>query len=152
MQLILVSTLIAICSAVAIPKPQEWGNPSTISGRPAPTYTIVVPCFPGIPNCVVQTLTYAGAYNEVAATGLATREAEPQVLGSPSRTVLLPTPPPYHTTSTKKPITSTKKHYDERQVLGSPSRTVLLPTTSKKPPPHWPTWGPEPTVTVVSRP
>ena len=169
--IILLPALAAVCFGAAIPNPQEWGSPTTLSVRPIPSYTIVVPCFPGIPDCVPQTLTYPGT--NTAATAVA-REAAPQELGSPSRTVLLPTPPPVSTTkksssstkkpipttkpptpppvpttkkssSTKKPVTTTKKTHYIRQELGSPSRTVLLPTYPPPPPPK-PTTTKKPSV------
>ena len=148
--ILLIPVLAAVCFGAAIPNPQEWESPTSISGRPVPTYTIVVPCFPGITDCVPKTLTYVGA--EAVATAVA-REAAPQELGSPSRTVLLPTPPPVPTTkkpsfstkkptstskkssTSKKPSTSTKKTYYKRQELGSPTRTVLLPSDPAPPPP-----------------
>lgn len=156
----LLPALAVLCHGAALP--QVIGSPIP-SAKPS-TYTFVIPCPPGSNGCVPRTITMVGGA-EIEPMTLLPRE--PQVLGDPTRTVLLPTSleptskshsktKHSHTTAVSSTetssVTSTHKHHhttptvDARQVLGSPTRTVpVAPTWSF---PGWP-WWPQGVVTVT---
>jgi len=147
--ILLVPALAAVCLGVAIPNPQVIVTGTNTLSVPdsEPTWTIVIPCYDPTTSCSPRTVTVA-ARDEQAAASVARREAEPQVIITASRTVIIgPTPTP--TTSSKKRPTHTRSAW-KRQSLGSPSRSVDTPepTTSPTSIPWW--WWPPPPVTTVT--
>lgn len=129
--------LAVLCHGAALP--QVIGSPIP-SAKPS-TYTFVIPCPPNTSGCVPRTITMVGG-GDIPMTLL---PREPQVLGDPIRTVILPTPPE----PTSYCPSKTKHHHttpwvDARQVLGSPTRSVA-PVWSF---PGWP-WRSQSIVTVT---
>lgn len=105
--LCLLPVLAVVCNGAALP--QSIGATGTSRG-PAPTaYTITIPCPTATKGCKPKTVTVAyptgGGYPTIVP-----RDAEPQELGSVSRTVLLPSPPP-PPTYWPKPSTRSHKHH-----------------------------------------
>jgi hypothetical protein len=55
----LLPALAATCFGAAIPKAQVLGDGTTVSVRPEPTFTFVVPCY-GATDCIPKTLIDVG--------------------------------------------------------------------------------------------
>ncbi|KAH6662771.1 hypothetical protein B0J14DRAFT_283637 [Halenospora varia] len=105
--LCLLPVLAAVCNGAALP--QSIGVTGTSRG-PAPTaYTVIIPCPTASKGCKPKTVTVAypagGGYPTIVP-----RDAEPQELGSVSRTVLLPSPPPTYW-PVPPPRSHTKHHH-----------------------------------------
>jgi len=161
--ILLLPALAVLCYGAALP--QILVSTGSVAPLPEPTtYTFTIPCAAAAVDCAPRTVVLVGGDGDDGSRTILPRDSQAthaagnarQVLGSPTRTVIVsPTPPwsypgwPWWPTGV--PTVPVEKR--EPQVLGSPTRTVLVSPTPTPTPtwsfPGWPWWPtPLPSFTV----